>query len=105
MWVVIYRATYTNQTYHKVFSSRAEAKDYMHEYIEEDGDGCLLCRATEGFGKYLYDDNDLPIEMLSDRTFTKTLDDMHSRYKNDTKCRQITTLSPSMPSNTELAKQ
>ena len=39
MWVVIYRATYTGNTYHKVFKSRSEAKQYMHEYIEEDGDG------------------------------------------------------------------
>lgn len=105
MWVVIYRATYTGNTYHKVFKSRSDAKQYMHEYIEEDGDGCLLCRATEGFGKYLYDDNDLPLEMLSDKNFTKALEDMNSRYKEDTRCRQITTLSQNTHRSMESVKQ
>ena len=78
MWVVIYKADQVVRTYHQTFKTRAEAKSWMLEYIEYGGSGALLCRATEGFGSLLYDDDDLPLEMQSDQKLNEVLNDMES---------------------------
>jgi hypothetical protein len=106
MWVVLYKSTYTGKTWHKVFESRDEASEFMREYVEEEeGTGCLLCRATEGFGSFLYNDDDIPIEMLSNKAFCEAMDKMHNYYQQNNKCRQITPLSESTQNNTVYQNQ
>lgn len=107
MWVVIYKADRVGITYHQTFKTRKEARGWMLEYIEYGGTGALLCRATEGFGSLLYDDDDLPLEMQSDQKVNEVLNDMESKSicQQSEKNNRITHSSESTLKNTESTLQ
>jgi len=101
MWVVVYKSVLKQDTWHKTFSSRESAKEWMDEYIEHDGTDCLLCKATEGFGSFLFDDDhDLPLGMMSDQRFRAEMEKMSEYYQSNNRCRKITHLSEITQKNT-----